>query len=114
VRPEYADAEHVQALLWPVASFFHAVAGIAEYHEESEAEADAVLEALEADPTTWINFTSDAARVLYDRTTYAITVLELNAQAGEQVLCPPLSLQEEMRRVAAALLWLHRMDLPRG
>lgn len=65
VRPEYAEPKQVQALLWPVASFFHKVAGIAEYHEEAEAEAEAVLEALEANPTAWIDFTSDAARVLY-------------------------------------------------
>lgn len=112
VRPEHADAKHMQALLWPLASFFHAVAGIAEYHKEAEAEADAVLEALEANPTTWIDFTSNAARVLYDRTTYAIAVLEANARAGEHVICPPTSLDEDIRRVAAALLWLHNMELP--
>jgi hypothetical protein len=112
VRPEYAHPKHMQALLWPVASYFHTVAGIAEYHEEAEAEADAVLEALEADPTAWINFTSEAARVLHDRATYAITVLEANAQAGEQVLRPPVSLEDDLQRVAAALLWLHRMELP--
>ena len=113
VRPEYADAKHMQRLLWSVASFFHTVAGIAEYHEAAEAEADAVLEALEADPTTWIDFTSDAARVLYDRATYAIAILKANAQAGEQVICPPVSLDEDLQRVAAALLWLHQMELPR-
>ena len=113
VRPEHAAAKHMQALLWPAASFFHTVAGIAEYHEEAEVEADAVLEALEADPTTWIDFTSDAARVLYDRATYAIAVLEANAQAGEHVICPPMSLDEDLQRVAAALLWLHRTELPR-
>ncbi len=112
VRPEYADAKEVQALLWPVASFFHTVAGIAEYRREAEAEADTVLEALEANPTTWIDFSSDAARVLYDRTTYALTILEANGQAGEHVLSPPGSLDEDLRRVAAALLWLHRAELP--
>ena len=112
VQPEYADAKCVQALLWPVASFFHTVAGIAEYREDAEAEADVVLEALEANPTTWIDFSSDAARVLYERANYAITVLEANARAGEQVVCPPGSLDEDLQRVAVSLLWLHRMTLP--
>jgi len=43
---------------------------------------------------------------------YAIAVLEANAQAGEQVICPPRSLDEDLQRVAAALLWLHRTELP--
>jgi hypothetical protein len=112
VRPEYSGAEHMQALLWPVASFFRIVAGIADYHEEAEAEADAVLEALEANPTTWIDFSSNAACVLYERVAYAIAVLEANARANEQVICPPKSLEEDLQRVAATLLWLHRMELP--
>jgi hypothetical protein len=113
VSPEYGDAEQMQALLWPVASYFRIVAGIAEYREDAEPEADAVLEALEADPTEWIDFSSDAARVLYDRATYAITVLQANVMAGQQVVCPPASLDEELQRVAAALLWLHRAELPK-
>lgn len=112
VRPERSDPQRIQALLWPAASFFQTVAGIAEYTPEAEAEADAVLEALEADPTTWIDFSSEAARVLYERTSYALTVLELNARAGENVICPPSSLNEDLQRVAAVLLWLHRMELP--
>lgn len=112
VSPEYADAKRMQALLWPAASFFQTVAGIAEYRETAESEADGVIEALEANPTTWTDFTSDAARVLYDRATYAIAVLQGNVQVGERVICPPVSLDEDMQRVAAALLWLHKMELP--
>ena len=112
VHSAYGDAKHVQALLWPAASFFQTAAGIADYHEDAEAEADAVIEALESDPRTWIAFTSDAARVLSDRTTYAIAVLQGNLQVGERVICPPVSLDEDLQRVAAALLWLHKMDLP--
>ena len=112
VHSAYGDAKHVQALLWPAASFFQTVVGIADYHEDAEAEADAVIEALESDPGTWIAFTSDAARVLSDRTTYAIAVLQGNLQIGARVICPPVSLDEDLQRVAAVLLWLHQMDLP--
>jgi hypothetical protein len=112
VKPERAEPGRVQALLWPAASFFRTVAGIATYREEAEAEADAVLEALEADPSDWIDFSSDAARVLYDRTLYILTVLQANELAGEKVTCPPSSLDEELQRVAAVLLWLHRTEVP--
>ena len=112
VYSAYGDAKHMQALLWPAASFFQTAAGIADYHEDAEAEADAVIEALESEPRTWIAFTSDAARVLDDRTTYAIAVLQGNLQVGERVICPPVSLDEDLQRVAAVLLWLHQMDLP--
>ena len=112
VRPEFGDARRVQELLWPVASFFATVAGIADYQASAEAEADAVLEALEADPSAWGDFSSDAARVLKDRTTYALTVLEANARADEPVICPPVTLTEEMQRAAMALLWLHRTVIP--
>ena len=112
VRPEFGDARRVQELLWPVATFFQTVAGIADYHASAETEADAVLEALEADPSAWPDLSSDAARVLKDRTTYALSVLELNAQAGEPVICPPASLSEDIQRAAMALLWLHRVRIP--
>lgn len=112
VRPERANASRIQSLLWPAASFFKTVAGNAAYTVEAESEADAVLEALEASPSDWINFSSDAARVLYDRATYALSVLEINSRAKEWVICPPASLSEELQQVAAVLLWLHRTELP--
>lgn len=112
VKLEKCNAAEIAELLWPLASFFQTAAGSADYRQEAEAEADAVLEALEADPTDWGDVSRAAARVLLARTTYAISVLMLNEGAGETVICPPRSLDPDIRRVAAALCWLHRMDLP--
>lgn len=107
-----APAQEVQTLLLPAVSYFNTVAGIAEYKPEAEAEADAVLEALEADPTGWTNYSSDAAKVLYERALFAANVLEIDAKAGELAIAPPQSLDEGLRQVAAVLLWLHRTKLP--
>jgi len=83
------------------------------YDSSFEPEVDAFLESWEADPYAENGVKSvGAAKVLHERITQAIIVCTANEAAGESMILPPRSLPEGMRQVAAALLMLHRMELP--
>lgn len=53
-----------------------------------------------------------AQRIFVERLRQSLIVIQAKADAGEQLLVPPRALPPHHRRVAAALLWLHEMELP--
>ena len=120
VPPERGSARETTELLWimmkalqdlpPDAS---AALDAQPYDATGAAEFDAMLEAMEADPTAEFGVkTLAAASVWRERVFQGIMVAELNELAGTPTLVPPRQMPKHLREVAAALLWLHRMDLP--
>jgi hypothetical protein len=53
-----------------------------------------------------------AQRVLVERLRQVLMLAKAGSQAGQTMLVPPRSLSDRQREVAAALLWLHDMELP--
>ena len=116
LTPVRGDPLDIPRLLWPFLEMFmgEAARPIRElpYRTEAASEVDAFLEALEAEGPPQNLASMDAARVLLERVEQAIVVATANASAGELVILPPASLSGPSREIAAALLWLHRMELP--
>ncbi len=112
IRPELAPADEVRNLLWPYVGKFQKIAADADYSRLVEDEADAVLEALEANPTEWAECSQFIGRVLLDRTVYALLLIETNRRAERDLVCPPVGMHEDKRAIAVALFWLHRCKLP--
>jgi hypothetical protein len=119
VVPERGSPMQMAELLWPLAQLFSGdgpdAVAIREaiYDSSFEPEVDAFLESWEADPYAESGVkTAGAARVLYERVTQALIVCGANEAAGQTMLLPPRSLPIGIQQIAAALLMLHRMDLP--
>ena len=119
VVPERGSPMELSKLLWPLAQLFGGDSSEAveireaPYDSSFEAEVDAFLENWEADPYAENGVRSvGAARVLHERITQAIIVCGANEAAGNLMMIPPRTLPEGIRQMAAALLMLHRMELP--
>ena len=83
------------------------------YEARGEAEADAYLEALEAEPLGVDHILSGrAAKVLAERALYACSLMTLKGIQGESVIIPPPTLSKGHRMAAAALWSLHKMERP--
>lgn len=116
--PERGDPLEVARLLWvfmvplqsePALSYVNTMP----YDPRGEADFDLTLERLAANPEAGFHNNSDAALTVWkERLFQAITVLGTNATQNRQVIVPPLALDKPLRQVAAACLWLHRMELP--
>lgn len=116
-RPEKAHPDEVAALLRPLLAPYQGKKGerirALQYDAASEIAVDEALE-------KWSQSAAPkppalpplAQRVLVERLRQALIVIQAKAAAGEQLLVPPRSLPPHHRRVAAALLWLHEMELP--
>ena len=116
LTPTRGNPLEIPRLLWPFLEMFMGedARPIRErpYRAEAAGEVDAFLEALEAEGPPQSLASMDAARVLLERVEQAIVVATANAAAGELVILPPAVLPGPSREIAAALLWLHRMELP--
>ncbi|WP_311269589.1 hypothetical protein [Sphingobium sp. WCS2017Hpa-17] len=117
VKPEKAHPDEVLKLLWPLLTPYQGKKGerirALRYDPASEAEVDGAFEKWAQSsaprPTAMAPL---AQRVFLERLRQAIIAIEANAAAGETLLIPPRSLSPHDRHVAAALLWLHEMELP--
>jgi hypothetical protein len=119
VTPEHGTPMELVELLWPLLQMFSGGEDAAvalrqsTYDGSDEPEVDRFLEAWEADPHAENGVRSaGAARVLFERVQQAVIVCGANEAAGEMMMMPPRSLPPGVRQVAAALLMLHKMELP--
>jgi hypothetical protein len=117
IHPEKGHPDEVMELLWPLLAPYQGKKGervrAQRYDVASEIEVDEALEkwakSAAAKPP---GLSPLAQRVFLERLKQALIVIQANAAAGEQMLVPPRSLPAHHRRVAAALMWLHEMELP--
>lgn len=83
------------------------------YDPRGAGDFDAMIEAMAADPEGNHTNRSDSALTVWsERLKQAMMVLLANGADGKQVMLPPRDLPKNERQIAAACLWLHRMELP--
>lgn len=116
-RPEKAHPDEVADLLRPLLIPYQGKKGerirALPYDAANEIAVDAALEkwAQSAAPKL-PELPPLAQRVFAERLRQSLIIIQTSASTGEQLLVPPRSLPPHHRRVAAALLWLHQMELP--
>lgn len=106
IRPEKTNADEVAELLWPLLRPFQGKVA-------AEPAVDAALEKWAQSAGAKLPALPPLAqRILLERVRQSLIAIQAHAAAGELLLVPPRSLSAHHRHVAAAMLWLHEMELP--
>lgn len=116
-EPARRCPEETVELMWPLLEPFQGAQGehllAMRVASEASAEVDAALlqwsetGAIEPPPMSFL-----AQRLLLERLRQLVIVAGVNQAKNQRWYVPPMTLPPQQRLIAAALLWLHEMELP--